>query len=135
VTQNRDPVNAASGPCQCVCVSWLFNDAVTTGRLSSVGHSLKGRRVHTDERTQVHSARPSLAVTHPSTNRGRRALTSVNETVSEAVYLYINRPIGPMYRPEQKLNLQTPPKTGYVDGFQTCRLQRGAYSYRAGDDR
>jgi hypothetical protein len=35
-------------------------------------------QVHTDERTQVHSAQPSLAVTHPSTNRDRRALTSMN---------------------------------------------------------
>jgi hypothetical protein len=39
-------------------------------------------KVHTDERTQVLSARLSLAVTHPSINRGRRALTSVNETLS-----------------------------------------------------
>jgi len=28
-------------------------------------------KVHADERTQVHSARSSLTVTHPSTNRGR----------------------------------------------------------------
>jgi len=33
-------------------------------------------KVHTDERTQVHSARSSLTVTHPR-NRGRRCLTSV----------------------------------------------------------
>jgi len=31
--------------------------------------------VHTNERTQVHSARSSLTVTHPSTNRGRHCLT------------------------------------------------------------
>jgi len=31
-------------------------------------------QVHTDEWTQVHSARSSLVVTHPSTNQGRRAL-------------------------------------------------------------
>jgi len=37
-------------------------------------------KVHTDERIQVHSARSSLAVTHPSTSRGRRCLTSVNAT-------------------------------------------------------
>jgi len=36
-------------------------------------------KVHTDERTQVHSAKSSLAVTHPSTNRARRYLTSVTE--------------------------------------------------------
>jgi len=35
-------------------------------------------QVHTDERTHVHNARSSLVVTHPSTNRGRRALTSGN---------------------------------------------------------
>jgi hypothetical protein len=39
-------------------------------------------KVHTDERTQVRSARLSLAVTHPSINRGRRALTSVNEPLN-----------------------------------------------------
>jgi hypothetical protein len=39
-------------------------------------------QVHTDEQTQVHSARLSLAVTHPSINRGRRALTSVYEPLS-----------------------------------------------------
>ena len=32
--------------------------------------------------TEVHSARSSLAVTHPSTNRGRRDLTSVNKPLS-----------------------------------------------------
>jgi len=35
-------------------------------------------QVHTDERTQVCSILPSLGVTHQSTNRGRRALISVN---------------------------------------------------------
>jgi len=35
-------------------------------------------QVRIDERTQVHIAPSSLVVTHPSTNRGRRALTSVN---------------------------------------------------------
>jgi len=34
--------------------------------------------VDNDEQTQVHSARSSLTVTHPSTSRGRRCLTSVN---------------------------------------------------------
>jgi len=37
-------------------------------------------KVHTDERTQVSSARSSLTVTHPSTNRTRRYLTSVTES-------------------------------------------------------
>ena len=40
-------------------------------------------KVHTDERTQVHSAQSSLAVTHPGTNRARRSLTSVTESPSK----------------------------------------------------
>jgi len=40
-------------------------------------------KVHTDERTQVHSTQPSLAVTHPGTNRARRYLTSVIESPSK----------------------------------------------------
>jgi len=40
-------------------------------------------KVHTDERTQVHSARSSLAVTHLRTNRVRRYLTSVTELPSK----------------------------------------------------
>jgi len=32
-------------------------------------------QVHTDERIQVHSTQSSLVVTHPSTNRGRRAFS------------------------------------------------------------
>jgi len=39
-------------------------------------------QVHTDERTQVHGARSSLVVTDSSTNRSRRALTSVNVPLS-----------------------------------------------------
>jgi len=39
-------------------------------------------KVHTDERTQVHSARSSLTVTHPSSNHGRHCLTSVNVPLS-----------------------------------------------------
>jgi len=39
-------------------------------------------KVHTDKRTQVHSTRSSLTVTHPSTNRGQRCLTSVNVPLS-----------------------------------------------------
>jgi len=39
-------------------------------------------KVHADERTQVHSAPSSLAARHPSTNRGRRCLTSVNVPLS-----------------------------------------------------
>ena len=40
-------------------------------------------KVHTDERTQVHSAQSSLAVTHPGTNRARRSLTSMTESPSK----------------------------------------------------
>jgi len=36
------------------------------------------RSVLTDERNQIHSDRSSLAVTRPSTNRGRRTVTQVN---------------------------------------------------------
>jgi len=39
-------------------------------------------KVHTDERTQVHSTWSSLMVTHPCTNRGWRCLTSVNVPLS-----------------------------------------------------
>jgi len=38
-------------------------------------------KVHTDE--QVHNSQSSLAVTHPSTNRARRYLTSVTESPSK----------------------------------------------------
>jgi len=40
-------------------------------------------KVHTDEWTQVHIAQSSLVVTHPSTNRTRRFLTSVTESPSK----------------------------------------------------
>jgi len=40
-------------------------------------------KVHTDEWTRVHSAQSSLVVTHPSTNRARRYLTSVTESPSK----------------------------------------------------
>jgi len=39
-------------------------------------------KVYTDERTQVHSAQSYLVVTRPSTNRARRYLTSVTESLS-----------------------------------------------------
>jgi len=62
--------------------------------------TLDGRsqiKVHTDERTQVHSARSFLTVTHPSTNRGRRCLTSVNVPCTEVAlvatvtYIYVGQ--------------------------------------------
>ena len=40
-------------------------------------------KVHTDERTQVHSVQSSLAVTHPRINRSRRYLTAVTESSSK----------------------------------------------------
>jgi len=39
-------------------------------------------KANTNEWTQVHSAWSSLMVTHPSTNRSRRSLTSINEPLS-----------------------------------------------------
>jgi len=39
--------------------------------------------VHTDERTQVHSAQSYLAVTHPSIKWARRYSTSVTESLSK----------------------------------------------------
>jgi len=38
--------------------------------------------VHADKQTQVHSAQSSLTVIHPSTNRGRQCLSSVNVPLS-----------------------------------------------------
>ena len=40
-------------------------------------------KVHTDERTQVHSAQSSLVIAHPGTNRARCFLTSVTESSSK----------------------------------------------------
>jgi hypothetical protein len=60
-----------------VCVCWFFNDAVTTGRLASVGHSVESTPTNGRRFTAL-----SLPwwVTHPSTNRGQRALTAVKVT-------------------------------------------------------
>jgi len=44
-------------------------------------------KVHTVERTQVHSDQSSLTVTHPSTNRGRRCLASMNVPLHELVLI------------------------------------------------
>jgi len=41
-------------------------------------------KVHTDEWTQVYSARSSLVVTHLSTTRARRYLTSVDRVTCRA---------------------------------------------------
>jgi len=40
-------------------------------------------KVHTGERTQVHNAQSFHVVTHPSTNRARRYLTSLTESPSK----------------------------------------------------
>jgi len=46
--------------------------------------------IHTDKRTQVHSAQSSLTVTHPSTNRGRRCLTSAElALVATVSFIYV----------------------------------------------
>jgi len=37
-------------------------------------------KVHTDERTHIHSIQSSLVVTHPITNQASRYLTSVTES-------------------------------------------------------
>ena len=50
-------------------------------------------KVHTNERTQVHSAQSFLVVTHPGTNRARRLLTSVTESPSK----HIGRHCGPRF--------------------------------------
>jgi len=47
-------------------------------------------KVHTDERIQVDSARSSLTVTHSSTNRRRRCLTSVNVPYTELALVAID---------------------------------------------
>ena len=63
----------------------LLRHYVVCYRPFSLTAILDGRsqiKVHTDKRTQVHSAQCSLVVTHPSTNRDRRDLTTVNETPS-----------------------------------------------------
>jgi len=48
-------------------------------------------KVHTDEQTQVHSTHSSLMVTHPSTNRGRRYLTSMSNLFECGVNAVQNR--------------------------------------------
>jgi hypothetical protein len=67
-------VLVAPTPTACVLVIYRrrHNGAIGVGRSQF--------SVHTDERTLVHSAQPSQAVTHPSTNRGRRALTCERAT-------------------------------------------------------
>jgi len=57
----------------------LINDWVIYVLVSTIT-AIYGRsqiKVQTDERTQVHSAQSSLAVTHPSTNWARRYLSPV----------------------------------------------------------
>jgi len=45
----------------------------------------------TDERTQVHIARSSLMVTHPSNNRGRRCWASVNMPLRYSLGRHVER--------------------------------------------
>jgi len=65
---------------------WLINWLIDLRPCQHDNGYMDGRsqiKVHTDERTQVHSAQSSLAVTHSSTNRTRRYLTSVTESPSK----------------------------------------------------
>jgi len=62
---------------------WFDSFYVRVGTITAIYRDGRSQiKVHTDERTQIHSARYSLTVTHPSTNRGRRCLTSVNVPLS-----------------------------------------------------
>jgi len=58
-------------------------------------------KVHTDKRTQVHSAQSSLAVIHPSTNQAWRYLASVTEFPA---------------------SIGRPPRTSAFDGL-LCQMQ------------
>ena len=67
-------------------------------------------KVHTDERTQVHRAQSSLAVTHPGTDWAQLYLTSVTESPSKhwspllaLIHFKINRKKFPYINIEQEL--------------------------------
>jgi len=64
-------------------VIWFESFCVRVSTITAIDCRSQYVYVHTDERTQqVHSAQSSLVVTHPSTNRCRRALTSVEVALS-----------------------------------------------------
>jgi len=60
-------------------IDWLRSCQYDNGHMDVRSHI----KVHTDERTQVHSAQSSLVVTHPSTNRARRYLLNFSDQVTE----------------------------------------------------
>jgi len=71
-----------------IYVYWLIDWLIDLRPCQHDNGYMDGRsqiKVHTDERTQVLSAQSSLAVTHPSTNRARRYLTSVTKSPSKAL--------------------------------------------------
>jgi len=51
---------------------WFDTFYVRVSTMTAIYYGRSQIQVHTDERTQVHSAQSSLAVTRPSTNRARR---------------------------------------------------------------
>jgi len=58
-----------------------------SARYGLYSRSVTDLKPHLYERTQIHSAQPCLVVTHPSTNRCWRAITSVNVQLSYIVLL------------------------------------------------
>jgi len=79
-----------------------FYDRVSTmTAIQTVSHRLRSTPTN-GHRSQVHGARSSLTVTHPSANRGRRCLTSVNVPLSYSlvrhrVRLIVIRQVTPPY--------------------------------------
>jgi hypothetical protein len=61
-----------------VCVYWLFNDAVTTGRLASVGHSLKSTPTNGRRFTAL-----AFLGCHPSKYQPRSTCINFSERVTE----------------------------------------------------
>jgi len=53
------------------------------GYIEDRSHNFESTSI--DERTQVYSAQSFLVVTHPSTNRGRHALTVINVPLSFSI--------------------------------------------------
>jgi hypothetical protein len=65
---------------------FVYLTTLVTTKVINIGRSQFN--VHTGKRTQVCGTQSFLAVTHPSTNRGRRCLTSVNPLMHD--FLKIN---------------------------------------------
>jgi len=77
---------SSKGLYTCVPIDYLFTSwaidwfTSVSARYNGYTDCRSPIKVHADERTRVHSAQSSLVVTHPSTNRARRYLTSVTES-------------------------------------------------------